>query len=171
MSEPVTIYKLIILYMLDKVDFPLANTQISDFLLEKEYTDYFTIQQVIHDLIESELIRTESTHKNTQYMITPTGQETLKYFQDKISLSIQDDVLSYFSAKKMELRNENSIMADYYKTTELEYDVRCQIKEKDISRLDLTLTVKTKEQAEAICQNWRTQSDDVYACLMDMLLK
>lgn len=171
MAEPNTIYKLIILYMLEKVDFPLTNTQISDFFLGKEYTDYFTIQQVIHDLFESELIRMESTHKNTQYTSTPAGKETLKYFQDKISTSIQEDVLSYFSDKKVELKNENSILADYYKTPEQEYAARCQIKEKGVSRLDFTLTVKTKEQAEAICQNWKDQSDEVYACLMDMLLK
>jgi DNA-binding PadR family transcriptional regulator len=157
--------------MLEKVDFPLTNTQISDFFLEKEYTDYFTIQQVIHDLFESELIRMESTHKNTQYTSTPAGKETLRYFQDKISSSIQEDVLSYFSDKKVELKIENSILADYYKTPEQEYAARCQIKEKGVARLDFTLTVKTKEQAEAICQNWKDQSDDVYACLMDMLLK
>ncbi len=171
MAEPNTIYKLIILYMLEKVDFPLTNTQISDFFLEKEYTDYFTIQRVIHDLFDSELIRMESTHKNTQYTATPAGRETLRYFQDKISTSIQEDVLSYFSDKKVELKNENSIIADYYKTPEQQYAARCQIKEKGIALLDCTLTVKTKEQAEAICQNWKKQSDDVYACLMDLLLK
>lgn len=171
MAEPNTIYKLIILYMLEKMDFPLTNTQISDFFLEKEYTDYFTIQRVLHDLLDSELIRMESTHKNTQYTITPAGVETLKYFQDKVSSSIEEDVLSYFADKKMTIKNENSIIADYYKTVDRAYAARCQIKEKGISRLDLTLTVKTKEQAEAICQNWKKESDAVYACLMDYLLK
>ena len=40
MAEPITIYKLTILNMLDKVDFPLTNTQISNFFLEQDYTDY-----------------------------------------------------------------------------------------------------------------------------------
>ena len=31
MAEAFTLYKLIILYMLDKVDFPLTNSQISEF--------------------------------------------------------------------------------------------------------------------------------------------
>ena len=48
MAEPFTIYKLTILNMLDKVDFPLTNTQISDFFLEQEYTDYFRVQQVLN---------------------------------------------------------------------------------------------------------------------------
>ena len=57
MAEPFTIYKLTILNMLDKVDFPLTNTQISDFFLEQEYTDYFRVQQVLNDLADSGLIR------------------------------------------------------------------------------------------------------------------
>ena len=44
MAEPITIYKLTILNMLDKVDFPLTNTQISNFFLEQDYTDYFRVQ-------------------------------------------------------------------------------------------------------------------------------
>ncbi|MFQ7714120.1 MAG: DUF4364 family protein [Agathobacter rectalis] len=31
--------------------------------------------------------------------------------------------------------------------------------------------VGTKEQAEAICSNWKNQNEDVYAYLMDMLLR
>ena len=60
MAEPFTIYKLTILNMLDKVDFPLTNTQISNFFLEQDYTDYFRVQQVISDLVDADLIRTES---------------------------------------------------------------------------------------------------------------
>ena len=41
MAEPLTLYKLIILYMLKKVDFPLTNAQISEFVLDQEYTTYF----------------------------------------------------------------------------------------------------------------------------------
>ena len=40
MAEPFTLYKLIILYMLDRVDFPLTNSQISSFLLDRGYTNF-----------------------------------------------------------------------------------------------------------------------------------
>ena len=70
MAEPITIYKLTILNMLDKVDFPLTNTQISNFFLEQDYTDYFRVQQVLSDLEDASLIHAESTHSNTQYTIT-----------------------------------------------------------------------------------------------------
>ena len=75
MAEPFTIYKLTILNMLDKVDFPLTNTQISDFFLEQEYTDYFRVQQVLNDLADSGLIRTESTPVSYTHLTLPTKLE------------------------------------------------------------------------------------------------
>ena len=41
MSDSFTLYKLIVLYMLQKVDFPLTNSQISEFVLDKEYNELF----------------------------------------------------------------------------------------------------------------------------------
>ena len=38
MADTFTLYKLIILYLLDKVNFPMSNAQLSEFILEKEYT-------------------------------------------------------------------------------------------------------------------------------------
>ena len=171
MAEPFTIYKLTILYMLDKAGFPLTNTQISNFLLEKEYTDYFRVQEVIGELTDASLINSESTHSNTQYSLTAAGKETLGFFKDKISDGIANDVKEFFKKNKMELKMENSILADYYKTTDRRYDVRCQVRSDGHNIIDLTLSVKTREQAEAICNNWKNQNDDVYAYLMDILLK
>ena len=54
-QEPETLYKLMILYMLDKVNFPLTNSQLSEFFLDKEYTTYFTLQSVLTELAEATL--------------------------------------------------------------------------------------------------------------------
>ena len=35
MADTFTLYKLIILYLLDKVNFPMSNAQLSEFILEK----------------------------------------------------------------------------------------------------------------------------------------
>ena len=85
MSESFTLYKLIVLYMLDKVDFPLTNGQISEFILDKGYTSYFTLQQAISEMVESGFLREETTHNRTLYHLTPDGAETIKFFKNKNS--------------------------------------------------------------------------------------
>lgn len=58
-------------------------------------------------------------------------------------------------------------------TTKLpvKFAVRCQIKEKERSLIDLTIAAKSREQAEAICANWQKQDEEVYGYLMDLLLQ
>ena len=171
MAEALTQYKLIVLYMLERVDFPLTNTQISDFILGKDYTDYFTLQQTINELISSGLISTQSTHNNTHCRITSAGRETLSFFPDKISDAIKKDVYTYFEDNHLELKKEFQLLADFYKTTDQGYAARCQVKKGNISYIDLTIRTATKEQAEAICANWQNQNEEVYGYLMDLLVK
>ena len=84
---------------------------------------------------------------------------------------IKSDVLKFFEQNKLELRQENSILADYYKTTYQKYAVRCQVRSDGAPLIDLTISVSTKEQAETICNNWKNLNEDVYALLMDLLLQ
>lgn len=170
MSDPLTLYKLIILYMLKKVDFPLTNAQISAFILEQEYTTYFTLQQAISELLESGLIRVETIRNTSQYYLTEDGDETLGYFEQEISKPILEDIDSYIQANKMELRNEKAIVADYDKNTAGEYSVHLRIKEKKGDLLDLTISVPDKDQAEAICNQWDKKCQTVYEFLMNTLL-
>ena len=60
LSEPMTLYKLMILYMLNQVKFPLTNSNISDFFVSKEYTTYFIVQQALTDFLESKFISMEN---------------------------------------------------------------------------------------------------------------
>ena len=62
MTTAFKLYKLIILYMLSRIDFPLTNSQISEFVLEQGYTNYFKLHQILGELVEDRLIRKESTH-------------------------------------------------------------------------------------------------------------
>ena len=126
MAEPLTLYKLIILYMLKKVDFPLTNAQISEFVLDQEYTTYFTLQQAISELVEAGLIRMETIRNTSQYYLTEDGDMTLGYFTQKISAPIREDIDRYIQENKMALRNEVAIVADYYKNTAGEYSVHRQ---------------------------------------------
>ena len=154
MSEPFTLYKLIILYMLDKVDFPLTNAQISGFILDKGYTTYFKLQQALSELTESGFIREEATHSRTFYHLTEEGEETIHFFRNKISDAIQKDIDEFLKEKNYELKNEVSVKSDYFPGSGMEFTVRCQVIENNQPLIDLTLTVPSEAEAETISNNW-----------------
>lgn len=166
-----TLYKLIILYMLNKVSFPLTNAQISGFILDAGYTNYFHLQQALNEMIESHLVTTETIRNTTYYHMTDEGIRTLDFFCKEISKEIRAEVDEYLKAHSYELRNEAATVADYYKTTAQEYEVRCQIKERTGKLIDLTLTVPTEETAKTICNQWQKKCQEVYAYLMQTLAK
>ena len=106
MAEAYTLYKLIILTMLERVDFPLTNAQISDFILTKEYTNYFTLQQVLSELVETELLEENTVRNSTYYHVTEKGKETLNFFGHMVSEAIHEDMDTYFRANAIALREE-----------------------------------------------------------------
>ena len=170
MSESFTLYKLIVLYMLDKLDFPLTNGQISEFILDKGYTNYFTLQQTLSEMVEAGFIREETTHNRTLYHLTEEGSATIRYFKNNISSAIQDDINLFLAEKRYELKTEVSVKADYYPTGNSEYAVRCQIIESGSPIIDMTLMVPTEEEASTIANNWNKNNQEIYAQIMANLL-
>lgn len=156
--------------MLEKLDFPLTNGQISEFILDKGYTNYFTLQQALSEMVESGFIREETTHNRTLYHLTDEGLETIQFFRNNISPAIQKDVDTFLAEKRYELKNEVSVKADYYQTNNLDYNVRCQIFENDAPLIDLTLAVPTEEAASTIANNWNRKNQEIYAQIMANLL-
>ena len=120
--------------------------------------------------MESELIRKENTHNSTRYSITGAGRETLKILSDKLNKDILEDLKNFFQENKIKYKNENSVFSNYYKATPNGFGVRCQLKENDISVLDITIHVTDVTQAQAICRNWQKNYMDVYAYLADTLI-
>lgn len=170
LSEPMTLYKLMNLYMLKQVNFPLTNSQLSNFFLDHEYTTYFTLQQALNELLESGLIRRETVHNSTRYEITKEGEDTLSFFGSKISPAIIDDIDEYLKENRIRLRNEVGTVADYYKSTSHDYIVHCEVREGKTPLIELNLSVPDKEQAEAMCSQWKEKSQGIYSFIMKSLM-
>ena len=85
MPDVLPFYKLIILYMLSRVDFTLTKIQISDFMMEKDYTNNFlSLQQAINELIDAGLVEGNYIRNHTHLNITEKGEETLSFFGNRI---------------------------------------------------------------------------------------
>ncbi len=169
MSEELTLYKLIVLYMLDKVSFPMTNSQLSDFILTQGYTDYFKFQQTIAELLETELIKGETIRNNTYYTITEQGRNTCQYFQGKISKAIKNDIHQFLRDNEYELREAVSVLADYDKSGS-EYEVQLRVREQGSDLIKISLRVPTEGQANLMCRRFEEKNQSIYAYLMKQLL-
>ncbi|MEG1576516.1 MAG: DUF4364 family protein [Clostridium sp.] len=167
LSEPMTLYKLMNLYMLKQVNFPLTNAQLSNFFLEREYTTYFTLQQALNELLEAGLIKMETLHNSSRYEISRDGEETLEFFSTKISPAIIEDMDQYLKENRFRMRNE---VSDYYKSTNQDYVVHCEVREGKSVLVNIDVTVPDKEQAEIMCDHWKDKSQEIYSYIMRSLM-
>ncbi len=168
-QDPLTLYKLIVLYMLNRVTFPLTKAQVMDYILEKEYTNFLTLQQAISELTDADMLKAKSIRNRTHLEITEEGKETLGFFENRISSQIKEDIDKYFKENQFELKNEVSVLSNYYKATTGEYEANLIIREKNINLINITMSVPTEGMASSICDKWESSSQDVYNALIEKL--
>ena len=171
MTDARTLYKLIILYMLRRANFPLTNAQITEFMVSKEYTNYFGVQEAIGDLIEAKLITSERLRNTSQYQASIDGENTLEYFSYMISDGIKKDIDEFVRENAFSMRNESSTKSDYILTENKEYAVHCWVQEGRESLIDLTINVPTEGEAEQVCANWPSKSQEIYKFVLENLLE
>ena len=169
MAEVDLIYKITILNLLAKADYPLTSQQITDFLVDNKYTDYFTVHKNLGELLSDSMIENASGDPDA-YVISPEGANTLHLLSDRITPSIEEDTRQYFKTRGMNMKRDNSLYANYDGVISGGYEVRLRMSENERNIMDLALHVMSRDQAEAICMNWRVKYDEVYELLMDKLM-
>lgn len=155
--------------MLDRVKFPITTAQISNYILEKEYTNFLTLQQVISELVEANLIDARTVNNRTHLQITEEGRETLYYFDNRINDTIKAEINQYFRENEFDLQEEVSVLGNYYKSTSGDYEVHLIAKDRDTNLVEIKLSVPTKEVAESICDNWQKKNQEIYQELVRQL--
>lgn len=156
--------------MLEKVSFSMTKSQISNFILEQEYTDYITLQNTIGELEDADLLASETIGNRTYLTISEDGISTLSFFKNRLSTAIKNDIDIYLLENEFQLRNEVSILANYYKSsTSGEYEAHLLAKERDTIIVDMKLSVPLEEMAASICENWYKKNEQIYKYLTEQL--
>ena len=175
-QEQLTLYKLMILYLIEKVDFPLSNSQISEFILDKGYTNYFTVQRAFHELEEENMLRVKQIRNMSHYALSDEGSEAIEMFEYQIPNSIKEDIAQFLKEKEYEaviavplsggLSSTSSVMQAVAK----DIGINLQIREKENLLLEINLNVVSRDQAVYICDHWEKKHSDVYSMLIEKLL-
>ena len=166
----ITIYKLIILYTLSKVDAPLPSGIISDCITKHGYTNYFTLQNAFGELLQADLIQEDTTYHLSYYTVTDAGRQTLALFGTPLSLDIRKEIDDYLQENKFQIIDETSFVSDYHLTPEGTYLASCTMREGKPILFRLELEVATEADALKVCENWQANSEKLYQSAITTLL-
>lgn len=168
--ESLMLYKLVILYTLSRADFPLSNSQLTNFILENDYTDYFNVQQTLGELISDGYVHSRTIRNTTLYEISESGREAIGLLSGSLSKGIRDDIDKYLKENKCQLLDEISTPAEYYKEKLGVYTARLQILERTSVIFEINLSLSSEEEAEHVCGQWRSKSSKLYSHIITELM-
>ena len=128
--------KLLLLYILDKIKVPITNNQLTEMVLENSLMNYFTLQQYISELDDSEFFQYDEQMDKKLLRVTEKGENVLSFFKDRISPS-KIDLLDQYIAQKIDIiKKELVIQSDYTPSNDDNFIVELKAFEDDSILID-----------------------------------
>ena len=166
--------KLLLLYLIYRMEFPMSRSQITDFVRDAEFMDYFTLQQTLAVMVESKLL--DATEENsldnstTRYAVTGEGLTSLEYFEKHIPWSRRQAIDQYITENRGKIKKDYEVTASYFPNVENdEFRVKCGVYEDKRALVELFVSVDTREQAKLIQSNWRANASELYQRILEAL--
>ncbi|MCL2362920.1 MAG: DUF4364 family protein [Defluviitaleaceae bacterium] len=166
--------KLLLLYLISRMELPMSQAQVIDFVRDADYMDYYTLQQTLAPLVEGgHLDVTEENaldNSTTRYNITDEGQTSLDFFEKQLPWSRRQAIDNYIAENRGKIKKDYENIATYFPNMENdEFRVKCGVYEDKRALLELVVSVDTREQAKLIQSNWRANASGLYQRIIEAL--
>lgn len=161
--------KLLLLYILKKLNRPISNTQLTEIVLENNLINYFTLQQYVSELDSSGFIQYEEVNDKKLIVITKKGENVLSFFKDRISPSKISIIDKHIKDKIELIKKELTIQSDYTLAKNDSFMVELTALEDGLPLIDLKLSVPTKKQATSLCSKWQEDPSGIYNQIINLL--
>ncbi len=169
-TEQLSLYKLMILYMLNKSTYMLTYTQIADFFLSTEITYFIQLKNALNDLQYKKMIDEHTSKTQQKFSITEIGIETLNFFEKEIPDNAIDKINNYLNENKIRLRTESAITSDIEEIEDNNYKVNLEINESKGSLLNITINLPDADTATTMCEKWKNSARDIYNYIIKKLI-
>jgi len=168
-TEELAQNKLLLLYIIKFSNKDFTNNELTEFVLERNYMNYFFIQQYLSELVNSNFIEKVNIDSKEVYKLLEKGDVALSYFEDRIPNSIKEELDNEFNRFKSENKKETQVVSDYYQKENNLFVVNLKLVENEDVLFSLYLDVASKEQADLVCERWKNDTEHIYKNIIKLL--
>lgn len=168
-TEELAQNKLLLLYLIKLSPNTFTNSEITEFVLTKNYMNFFLVQQYLSELTESNFIGTVEENSREIYNILEKGETALSYFQDRIPNKIKEELNREFGKIEKQNKIETQVVTDYYEKANNQYVVNLKLMENEETLFSLYLDVSTKKHVDLICNRWKEEPEFIYQNIINIL--
>lgn len=158
--------KLIILFVMDKMEMPLTEKSIIEICsITNDWVNYMDCLDLLFQLSESKLIyKTECKEDEMRYSLTFEGRDCLSYFYKKIPVELRDAITDFSKANRLSIKQSQEYYANYTDADDGSYLVTMRIYENLISTplFEIQIKAPTRQSAEEACKKWRQSAPNIY---------
>lgn len=160
--------KVLILYILNRIQKEISNDGLFQLVLSVEDMNYFYFQQFLLDLEENHYIVNHTQNQEPTYEITEAGKEALGLTEDLLPGIKKLKVDTTIDGRLGEIKEEESIVTEFVSTAEQGFMVKCKIIENSQPIFELNIQAPSSEEAKRISDHWKSHADKIYPEVMKL---
>lgn len=170
-SETLAENKVLILYILNKLNEPIDNDNLLKLVLSIQDMNYFYFQQFLLDLLENKYIIGYTKDDKTMYKITDIGVETLTLTNDLLPGILKLQIDNALKQEVDEVQYSKHATSEFVPMNEEDFIVKCKLSENNINIFEIKLHATSCDSAKAIAKKWEENYEEIYPIVMEILGK
>ena len=170
-NEDLAENKVLILYLLNKISDGIKSDNLYKIISIANNINYFYFQELVTDLIETNLIGSFTKDEDTFIKITSEGQNALSLTKSLLPGILKLKADNAFKDTISSIEEEASIITEYTPKNESDYTVTCKIVEKNDVIFEVSAFAGSRERAKQISDNWKKNANTIYPKIIDLLLE
>lgn len=162
--------KVLILYILNKLSDGIKSDNLYKIVSSANGINYFYFQELLTDLIDTNLVGSFTRDEDTFIKITSEGQNALSLTKSLLPGILKLKADNVFKEEVSIIAEESSIITEYIPKDEKNYTVKCKIVEKNETLFEVSAFAGSRERAKQISDNWKNNANKIYPRIIDLLL-
>lgn len=157
--------KVLILYIMNRVLYPVDTQKIYELCLQDDCLSYFDVMQAVPQMVSSGHLE----QNGEQFVITEKGRETAAVTEDSIAYPVLQRASKAVERFNREVRRDNFIRTETIPQPGGDYLVAMHLDDEFGTLMTLELTAPTAGQARRLAKVFHEKSDVIYRFLLDEL--
>ncbi len=170
-----TVYKLIILYVLDKMEIPLTENSILEICSsQNNWINWMDCKDLLFQLLTAKFVyKPNSDNDENRYNITVNGRGCLSQFYTRIPKSLREQIDAFALEHKMDFKRSQEYVSKNYKNEDGSYTIELRILEPVTASTIFSVSIRTDTRTSAMlaCKKWKELAPSIYQAIYDKIIE
>ena len=173
-SSDSTDNKLVLLFVLETIEIPLAENSILDICSSRNnWINYMECKEILYNLLEVGFIyNIDQNGEEPRYNISYEGRNCLSHLYRRIPLALREEIKEFTKQNRLAFKRSQEYLADYEKMEDGSYNLKLRIRSPFDSEPMFNVEFRAPSRSSAInaVRLWREKAPSIYESVYETLI-